>query len=198
MGISLLGSLGAKLGFELVGSIMEKTLPNAMESMKKGPNALDRFESVVGMFGAQISKMAPANQFSLALPFQLSAGHNAGSFYMGLLSKNLGNFKSLMGLAGNVVDILRRFQPQQLDKAPTGGSGITPGGFGSGMNVDTQAMVESTGYGNQSSIDGQMGPMEMFKKMQEAQQAAQMFELAVKIADIQHQAAMSAIRGIRY
>ena len=40
--------------------------------------------------------------------------------------------------------------------------------------------------------------MEMFERMQEAQRAAQMFELAVKIADIQHQAAMSAIRGIRY
>jgi len=43
-----------------------------------------------------------------------------------------------------------------------------------------------------------MDPMSMLQKMQEAQAAAQMFELAVKISEIQHQAAMSAIRGIRY
>ena len=198
MGISLLGSLGIKLGVDFVGSIMEKTLGNAKESMQKNRASFDRFDSVVGQFGGQVSRMSPAKQFALALPFPVAAQYGAGKFCMGLLSKNLGNFQNLLGLAKGLVDQIGGFQPQALQKASDGAPG-GPGAFGSGLNVDTQAMAASTGYGSQAaSQSGEMGPMEMFQKMQEAQQAAQMFELAVKIADIQHQAAMSAIRGIRY
>ena len=199
MGISLLGSLGIKLGAELVGSIMEKTLSNTKESMTKNRTAFDRFDSVVNQFGGNTSKMTPAKQFALALPFPLAAQYGAGKFCMGLLTKNLGNFQSLLGLAKGLVDQIKGFQPQTLQQNQTAGKGVNPGAFGSGLNVDTNAMAASTGYGSQSASEsGGMGPMEMLQKMQEAQQAAQMFELAVKIADIQHQAAMSAIRGIRY
>ncbi|MGB3975567.1 MAG: hypothetical protein WBM02_10600 [bacterium] len=199
MGITLLAGLGIKLGSELVGSIMEKTLSNAKESMAKNRTAFDRFDSVVGQFGGRAPKLTPAKQFALALPLSLAAQYGAGRFCMGLLTQNLGNFQSLLGLAKGLVDQIAGFQPQTLQQNQSTGKAINPGAFGSGLNVDTHAMAASTGYGSQSaSGSGGMGPMEMFQKMQEAQQAAQMFELAVKIADIQHQAAMSAIRGIRY
>lgn len=203
MGISLLGSLGAKLGMDVVGSILDKTLPKVMDHMKSGlKSPLDAFDSIVSSFGGKASKTTPAGQFSLALPDRLKS-QVTGSMTANLksLSEKLGKLTSALGFASKIADLLSSFQPQALQKAPTTSSGQSSGasGFGSGLNVDTQAMARSTGYGDQgSSSTGGMGPMDMFQKMQEAQQAAQMFELAVKISDIQHQAAMSAIRGIKY
>jgi len=201
MGISLLGSLGAKLGMDVVGSILDKTLPKVMDHMTSGlKSPLDVFDSIVGSFGGKASKTSPAKQFSLALPDRIKSQFS-GSMTANLksLSEKLGKLTSAFGFASKIADLLSSFQSQTLQKAPSTGQPSGASGFGSGLNVDTQAMAQSTGYGDQgSSATGGMGPMDMFQKMQEAQQAAQMFELAVKISDIQHQAAMSAIRGIKY
>lgn len=195
MGISILGSLGAKLGANLVGSIMNKTLPNAMSFAATGMlNPLDRFDSLVGKMGPSAFKTPPARQYTLNPPNRFAAMIKPGPVSMNRISEHLQSFKSIAGTASEIVDALQRFQTQRLERADGGSSSS----FGQGLNVDTNAMAQSTGFGGQVTSGNETGPMEMFQKLQEAQQAAQMFELAVKLADIQHQASMSAIRSIRY
>jgi hypothetical protein len=195
MGISILGSLGAKFGFNLVGSIMNKTLPKAMSFVTSGmQNPLDRFESVLGKMNSTSFKTSPAKQFTLKLPYQLKAQFGSGPINMNRISERLKSLKSVLGTASEIVDALSRFQNQRLDKA----GGKFSGGFGQSLSTDTNAMSQSSGFSAQSTNSSDMSPMGMFKKLQDAQKAAQMFELAVKLADIQHQASMSAIRSIRY
>jgi len=204
MAISILGSIGAKLGLDLVGNIMEKTLPKAFDFMKNSiKSPIDAFETVVNLFGGKASKTKPAKQFMLALPGRL-AQSNTGSMTdkMKSMSGKLSKLVSSLGLLDDIAKLISNFNPKEIQKAPFNGQVMQQNGasrFGHGMNVDTMAMAQSTGYGDQVPGGGNdMSPMDMFQRMQEAQQAAQMFEMAVKISDIQHQASMSAIRGIKY
>jgi len=204
MSISILGSIGSKLGLDLVSNIMEKTLPKAFDFMKNSiKSQVDIFESVVNLFGGKASKTMPAKQFMLALPARLSKS-STGSMTdkMKSMAGKLSKLTSSLSLVDDIVQLLANFNPNKIQKAPFGGQVMAQGGasrFGSGMNVDTLAMAQSTGYGSSTPGGaGEMSPMQMFERMQEAQQAAQMFEMAVKISDIQHQASMSAIRGIKY
>ncbi|HPQ39737.1 MAG TPA: hypothetical protein PLV45_05130 [bacterium] len=202
MAFSIIGSIGAKLGLDLVSNVMEKTLPKAFDFMKAGMKTpVDAFEAVVNTFGGRASRTRPAQQFSLAFPDRLGFAKDPSfTDKMKSMASKLGNILSALGSLGGAV--------QQLSQCFGGAAGTEPcpgrvqyagsTGFGSGLNVDTQAMAQSSGYGSEIDPGSGMDPMTMFQKMQEAQVAAQMFELAVKISEIQHQAAMSAIRGIRY
>ncbi|MBN1878543.1 hypothetical protein JW823_00355 [bacterium] len=204
MAISLLGTIGAKVGADLVGTIMEKALPTAVEHMKSNIKTQGDFiEHLVGMFGNRESKTAPAGQFSLELPKRFSSlSKGFTNLNLKSLSEKLSKLKTALGFASGALELLKRFQSQKLENqssssVPQTGTSSQTGSFGSGMSTDTEALAHSAEYASSGSTTG-MGPMEMFERMQEAQRAAQMFELAVKIADIQHQAAMSAIRGIKY
>ena len=200
MGLSILGGIGAKLGFDVVSNIMEKTLPKAFDFMKNAMKSpVDMFESVVNTFGGKASKTRPAAQFRLAFPKRLgfAFGHSATD----RMKSMAGKFGKVMSALELVQGLLTHLSSNKTQGQQTQGRVMfqEPGSqFGSGMNIDTQAMAESTGYGNEVSGNTEMSPMDMFRKMQEAQQAAQMFEMAVKISEMQHQAAMSAIRGIKY
>lgn len=196
MSLSILGSIGSKFGLDLVSNIMDKTLPKAKDFMRGALGSpLDLFESVVKSFGGKASKTAPAKQFSLAFPKRLgqATGQSATDSMKSMAGK-IGNLLSALSVVKDIADVISGFNPKQIQQQSSADTG-----FGSGLNVDTMAMAQSTGYGSQEP--GQqtgMSPMDMFQKMQEAQQAAQMFEMAVKISEMQHQAAMSAIRGIKY
>ncbi|MBN1295481.1 hypothetical protein JXA80_01795 [bacterium] len=203
MGLTILGSIGAKLGFDVVGNIMEKTLPKAADFMKIGSKTpLDAFEAVIGTFGGKTSQTKPAEQFSLAFPKRLGFSSGAGfADTMKSIGEKLSKFLSVMEKVNDVVGGLSHFFTGKVEKAPFQGhvEMAKNSGFGSGLNVDTTAMAQSSGYSTEKAPGGSStDPMAIFQKMQEAQAAAQMFELAVKISEIQHQAAMSAIRGIRY
>lgn len=202
MALSILGGIGAKLGLDLVSNVMEKTLPKAFDFMKSAVNTpVDAFESVVKSFGGKASRTRPSEQFTLTFPNRLGYAKDPSfTDKMKSMAGKLGNILSAMGNLGEVIEQLTH---GFSDSAQTGSfrgrvqyAGAT--GFGSGLNVDTQAMAQASGYGQPITPGGSTDPMAMFQKMQEAQAAAQMFELAVKISEIQHQAAMSAIRGIRY
>ncbi|MCD4655805.1 hypothetical protein K8T06_17940 [bacterium] len=204
MSLSILGGIGAKLGLDLVGSIMEKTLPKAMDFMKNSfKTQVDVFESVVNTFGGKPSKTKPAKQFMMAFPKRLEESSGTSTTdRMKSLAGKLSKLASAVGLLDDVMQLISNFNPNKVQTAPFTGqvqqqqTGASQ--FGSGMNVDTTAMAESTGYGEPMPGGTEMSPMDMFRKMQEAQQAAQMFEMAVKISEMQHQASMSAIRGIKY
>lgn len=236
MVLPILAGLAGKIGTDVVGKVMEKTLPKAMDFFKASMKApFDAFESVMNIFGGKPSKTPPAQQFSLPMP-RRSAGlvNQQGGIGAKLkqLASKLSQLANVFSKINEVLDMLKgllgvggaKGGPIAQAGGAAGGGGMTgtgavgqASGTGFGGQVQQAAGGSSGGSatgGIGGGPQGSFGPSsggpaggpggvmadqwKMFNYMQQCQKASEMFEMAVKVAEMRHQAAMSAIRAIRY
>ncbi len=210
----ILAGIGGKLGMDVVGKVLDKTLPKAADFLTKTTMApFDAFENVMNLFGGKASKTPPAPAFKMMPPPTSEKLQKSG----GLASK----LKSLMNKMDSVTNILKSVTNIVTELEKLTGKGGPVQAFGSGSSVGqvpqmgVKDMVQyaggnlpgsSTGSpgipqptGGPGGAGGALGDQwSMLQYMQQCQQASQMFELAVKVSEIQHQADVSAIRGIKY
>ncbi len=216
MSLQVLASLSKAVGMELITRIFDKTLEKTGQIGSNGVKTpFDAFDKVCGIFQGKLSHTSPSSAFSLSFPDKLSKF----SKLPGLLSKNLSKLatkiqqlasvfskineavegiKSLIGKSSTGAQELNSAMP--LSTHTTNQPNPTMSrDYGNVSGSNGESRISETIEGSQNRSNGLMGDQwDMFNQMQAAQKAAQMFELAVKMAEIRHQAAMSAIRGIRY
>lgn len=193
---------------ELIGGKESKTPPAEQFSLKtpqnladmsqKSPDLPQRIDSLKDKLGQIMDILA--NLGELIAQIGHLFGKNTGSY--GQVGKPNQQVSPQMS-TGQPFGINQTLQQQVPSQGGSpGGSGDT----GIGPSGSAQGMSQSQGTSGTGGASGMAGESNsvmseqwaMFEKMQSMQRAAQMFELAVKIAEVQHQAAMSAIRAIKY
>lgn len=176
-----------------------KTPQNLAELPQKSPDLPQRIENLREKLGQIMDILS--NLGDLISKIGNLFGNESGSYgNVGNQSKT--NGKQLhQGPMSGINNMVQQQQTAQTTSSGTAGGSSVGGGTGmpeSGAQPGSgSGGLESTGSSRDASalMSEQWG---MFEKMQSMQRASQMFELAVKIAEVQHQAAMSAIRAIKY
>jgi hypothetical protein len=217
-------ALLAGVAAPMVKDIIHSTLGKVMKGGVKLPFNSGKLGDILKTIKSGISKTPAANPFSIQRPSKFGPTDKMNQIVQKLIGK-LTDISSILKKSGEIGDLLKKISgfasnsaapsgsanlgPSNLmPEAPTGSTGVPSSGslgFSSSASTPTSTSFVPSGtassqpVSNSPDLAGSFGGQwDMFNKMVGLQQAAQAFELAVKIAELKHQMAMSAIRAIKY